>query len=140
MIIPEVWTPEKAGFYSPFRTELREDSDCIYVMHDELWFYSLKLAKWFCVPACFQTDLSSVPRVPVVYEAWGNRAHREGVLHDYVFRKDSDYNLTWMECNSLFLEAMESRGNKWHIRYPMYWGVVLGSYPCYHKRSVTDIL
>ena len=37
------------------------------------------------VPSGFETDLASVPRLPIVYDLWGNRAHREAVLHDYLY-------------------------------------------------------
>lgn len=93
----------------------------------------------------FECDFASVPRIPIVYSLWGNRAHREGVLHDWAFRKDAinpktGKPFTFMEANRLFLEAMECRGKSWYIRYPMYSAVCAFSYWHYHKRLVGDKL
>lgn len=93
----------------------------------------------------FECDFASVPRIPIVYSLWGNRAHREGVLHDWAFRKDAinpktGKPFTFMEANRLFLEAMECRGKSWYIRYPMYSAVCAFSYWHYHKRLVGDRL
>jgi|GEM_PF-875895 len=88
------------------------------------------------VPTGFQTDLASVPRLPFVYLLWGDRAHREAVLHDYLFRKDSVPVATFMEANGLFLEAMTSRGVRWAIRWPMYAAVCAGGRGSYHKLLV----
>ena len=38
------------------------------------------------VPLNFETDFASVPRVPIAYTLFGNRAHRESVLHDYLYQ------------------------------------------------------
>jgi len=81
-----------------------------------------------------------VPRVPIFYEMWGNRAHREAVLHDYLYRKDSKPVVTKAQADSIFLEAMKSTGKSWYLRYPMYLGVVLGGSDAYHKRKVGDVL
>jgi len=89
----------------------------------------------------FECDFASVPRIPIVYSLWGNRAHREGVLHDWAFRKDAinpktGKPFTFMEANRLFLEAMECRGKPFYIRYPMYSAVCAFSYGHFHKRLI----
>lgn len=88
------------------------------------------------VPKGFQTDLASVPRLPIVYGIWGDRAHREAVLHDYLYRVDADPSCTFMEANDLFPEAMESRGVRWSIRYPMYAAVCAAGHGSYHRYTV----
>lgn len=93
----------------------------------------------------FECDFASVPRLPIVYSVWGNRAHREGVLHDWAFRKNAinpktGKPFTFMEANRLFLEAMECRRKPFYIRYPMYSAVCAFSYWHYHKRLVEDKL
>jgi hypothetical protein len=37
------------------------------------------------VPIGFQTDFASVPRIPVVFELYGNKAHEPAVVHDYLY-------------------------------------------------------
>jgi hypothetical protein len=88
------------------------------------------------VPAGFETDLASVPRLPIVYMMWGDRAHREAVLHDYLYRIDSVPVLPRWDCDQLFRQAMVSRGNPWWISQPMYWGVRLGGWLSYKKLPV----
>ena len=88
------------------------------------------------VPAGFETDLASVPRLPIVYMLWGDRAHREAVLHDYLYRIDSVPDLPRADCDELFRQAMISRGNHWWIYQPMYLGVRLGGWTGYKKQSL----
>ena len=88
------------------------------------------------VPAGFETDLASVPRLPIVYLEWGDRAHREAVLHDYLYSIEAVPELPREECDKLFRQAMISRGNPWWIYQPMYWGVRLGGWTGYKKLPV----
>jgi hypothetical protein len=41
------------------------------------------------IPVGFESDGASVPRLPLIYDAWGDKAHREAFGHDYDYRKDS---------------------------------------------------
>jgi hypothetical protein len=104
----------------------------VYVLLSALVYFS-EMGKRYTVPAGFQSDLASVPRLPVLYGIWGDRAHREALLHDFLYRKDSDPVVSFGEANGLFLEAMGSRGVKTFIRFPMYAGVALGGIFSYHK-------
>jgi len=88
------------------------------------------------VPAGFFTDLASVPRVPFVYVAWGNRQHRAAILHDYAYRIDSKPQFTYRQANKIFREAMEATGASAKIRWPMWMGVFLGGWTSYHKKKV----
>jgi len=92
------------------------------------------------VPAGFQSDGASVPRLPIVYALYGNRAHHEAVLHDFFYRIDSVPEVSFKIANKLFLEAMEVRGKPFYIRWPMYFGVVAGGWTAYHKKLVGDKL
>lgn len=116
------------------------DNEEIYILDFPLIYYSDLLQTKIVVPNGFYTDLSSVPRVPIVFMMWGNRCHSEAVIHDYLYRKDSLPCVTYSQANSVFLEAMATRGKSWYVRYPMYQGVVLGGWCSYHKRSVHDVL
>jgi hypothetical protein len=127
---------------SNFLTELDvklKDDDCIWVLCSPL-VYNSDLLGQIVVPAGFETDFASVPRVPIIFEMWGNKAHREAVLHDYLYRIDSKPVASYSEANGVFLEAMEVRDKDVYVRYPMFWGVVLGGWTAYHKKKAGDKL
>jgi hypothetical protein len=110
--------------------------------------------KWKCnkysitVPQYFYTDLASVPRLPIAYTMWGDRAHREAVLHDYLYRTDCLVNdlttgdvykgVTREFADDMFLEAMRSRHQPFYVRYPMWMGVRVGGLWAYHKMGIYD--
>ena len=77
------------------------------------------------VPKGFITDFASVPRVPVIYFAFGDRAHHESVLHDALYKTGT---VSRKMADAVFLEAMKARGKKWWIRTGMWWGVRLGGH------------
>lgn len=124
-----------------FRThlEMREVGEIkgrsIYLLLLPL-IYEDEMGARIVVPAGFQTDLASVPRLPVVYLAWGDRAHREAVLHDYAYRIDAEPKLSFMRANTLFLEAMCSNGVKDSIRWPMFLAVCACGYSSYNKLNI----
>lgn len=129
-----------AGFLTELDIGLKPSGEGIWILESPLVYYSSLLEIAIEVPIGFETDLSSVPRLPFVYWFWGARAHREGVLHDYLFRIDSEPIVSFMMANRIFLEAQKSRGKSLFVKYPMFGGVVLGGYPSYHKKYVTDKL
>ena len=143
-----------AGFQTDLDVRLKAGTDGVWIVSSPLKYWSEILKCLIIVPpwfeskepdlsdekACFETDFASVPRVPIVYEAWGDRAHREAVLHDYLYRTDSIPVVTYSQANSVFLEAMKSTGKPFHIRWPMYLGVLFGGWTAYHKKCVRDQL
>ena len=95
------------------------------------------------VPVGFECDMSSVPRLPVIFFLWGDKAHREGVLHDYHYRKNSVFNLSRQESDGLFAEAIKSNSpshpaGSCLISGPMWSGVRLGGWTAFHVMSVND--
>jgi hypothetical protein len=130
----------KAKFLTELHMSLKPSGEGIWVLDEELLYYSVILKQRVGVPRGFETDLSSVPRLPFLYWFWGAKAHREGVLHDYFYRKDSLPVVKFSVANKLFLEAMVSRGKPFYVRHPMYAGVVVGGWPSYHKKLVNASL
>ena len=141
-----------SGFQTPLHVSLKSDTDCIWIVDEPLKYWSellnqlIVIPPWFETkepapsgePSFFETDFASVPRVPIAYAMWGDRSHREAVLHDYLYRIDSVPVVAYSTANSVFLEAMKSTGKPWYIRYPMYLGVVTAGWTAYHKRRVKD--
>ena len=127
---------------SKFLTEL----DAKLIKDDKIWkldsplVYESDLLGLITVPVGFETDLSSVPRVPLIYMLWGGRAHREGVIHDYLYRIDSKPLASFSQANGVFYEAMQTRKKPGYVRYPMWWGVCIGGGSSYHKKFVGDKL
>ena len=112
-----------------------QSDDNLWQLDDDLNYQS-DLVGIVHIPAGFYTDLASVPRVPFIYESWGNRCHRASVIHDFLYRIDSVPQATYRQANAVFREAMESTGAGWDIRWPMWLGVFLGGWTSYHKRKV----
>ena len=133
---------EKGEEMSKFITELDarlKDNDRVWILDSPLIYQSDMLGK-IEVPAGFETDFASVPRVPIAYMFYGDRAHREAVIHDYLYRCDSSPKVAFSTANDVFFEAMKCRGKNWFIRFPMFLGVKFGGYSSYHKKRVGDKL
>jgi hypothetical protein len=126
-------------FLSELDAHLLND-DSIWMLDKDLVYQSDLLNAIITVRAGFQTDFASVPRVPIAYMFFGDKAHRESVLHDYLYRIDSVPIVTESQANSVFLEAMTLRGKPWWVRKCMYWGVCLGGFSAFHKLKVGDSL
>lgn len=126
-------------FVTSFVIEGKKGSDGIWILRNPL-IYRSDLAGRITIPMGFETDLASVPRVPFVYSLWGGRAHREAVVHDYLFRLDASPEVPFSIANKVFLEAMWARQKPSYIRWPMYWGVCLGARSCWHRRYVNAVL
>lgn len=127
-------------FLTDLSADLKHGSDRVWIIREPLIYRSKLLDTRIIIPAGFETDFASVPRVPIAYQLWGNRAHREATLHDYLYRKDAVPDVTCALANEIFFEAMGATGKPKYIQYPMWWGVVLGGWPYYKKRSVRDTL
>jgi hypothetical protein len=132
----------RSGFVTYLDARLCPQNESLWMLDKTPLVYNSAILKTqiTIVPDCqfrpFYTDLASVPRLPVIYELWGNRAHREAVLHDYLYRKNSVPTVSFMTANRVFLEAMLSTGKPWRVAYPMFIGVCLCGYFSYHRNYV----
>lgn len=109
----------------------------IWKLHESLIYLSDTHGE-IIIPEQFETDLASVPRIPIVYMLWGDRAHREAVLHDYLYRIDAIPSLSRTNCDAMFREAMISRNQPSYIYNPMWTGVRVGGWRAYHRIKVMD--
>lgn len=102
------------------------------------------------IPEGFETDLASVPRLPIVYTIWGNRAHREAVLHDYLYRigavvfevfgegRAINQKVSKDDADWYFREAMIGQGRGWFVYHPMYLAVRCAGSGSYRRMGVLD--
>ena len=122
-------------FLTELDVECHPKNESLWIVQRPMGYYS-DLLKWeVWVPTGFVTDLASVPRVPVLFWFWGGRAHREAVLHDYLYRIDSEPCVSFMDANRVFLEAMKSRRKNIFVRWFMFAGVCF-ALPQYHQKTV----
>lgn len=91
------------------------------------------------VPEGFETDLASVPRVPVVYLTVGNIGHKAAVLHDWLYATNY-FNRA--KCDLLFYHALRESGIGYFNAQAMYLGVRVGgngAYNFYTKKLESSI-
>ena len=121
-----------SGFTSEL--ELREADDNIddgkWLLCSPLRYVSTVARATFVVPAGFQTDLASVPRLPVVYWLCGGRANKPATLHDWLYSKGA---IPRSVADAVFLEAMAVVRVPWLYRRLMWIGVRLGGASHYAK-------
>ena len=122
-------------FLSELKIKCCETNENLWQLEAPL-VYESDMLGLVTVPAGFWTDLASTRHIPLVSFIWGSTAHREGVLHDYAYRIDSNPVCSFGMANSLFAEAMEAREKKPWVRWPLFWGVWIGGYFSYHERKV----
>lgn len=115
---------------SEFATSLSGEwlDDGTFVLSKPLSYYSELVCELIIVPAGFVTDFASVPRLPIVYMAFGDRAHHESVIHDYLYQT---HKYSKAIADKVFLEAMKVRGKPFWIRESMYLGVFFGGASSY---------
>jgi hypothetical protein len=89
----------------PFFTELK-----VQKTYPDGWLLTEPLTyvthngRTITVPAGFQTDFASVPRLPLIFVLMGDTNHRAAVIHDYLY---STKEVSRKEADSIFVEAME---------------------------------
>lgn len=86
--------------------------------------FIVKYYDWtFVIDAGFRTDLASVPRLPVVYLLFGDRAKKAAIFHDWLYTVKI---MSRLESDVAFMDAMEVQGLDLATRRAMYRGVRLG--------------
>lgn len=84
------------------------------------------------VPAGFETDLASVPRIVRGLIPASGPWQRAAVLHDYVYAT-RPAGWTRADADRLFLEAMEAAGVNWPTRHAMWLAVRIGGWKGWGK-------
>jgi hypothetical protein len=93
-----------------------------------LVYYSETLDDILVAPKGFVTDFASVPRLPILYWAFGTRGNSAATIHDLMYRWGQ---IPRLKAETVYLEAMKVYGQWFFTRYPMYLGVLLGGHWSY---------
>ncbi len=112
----------RPAFLSPVDVEILDDE--LFRIVRPIEYRSNVLGAILVIPEGFVTDLSSVPRLPVVYWLYGGRARKAAVPHDFLYQTHS---CPKPMADRVFLEAMGLISDlpAW-ARQAMYRGVSLG--------------
>lgn len=108
--------------------ELKEEGK--WELQSDLSYFSLLINEVITIKAGFITDFASTPRVPFVFWFWGDRAHREAVLHDWLYYTGV---VPRSVADRIFLEAMKARKKSLFLRMGMYFGVRAGGWVAWRK-------
>jgi hypothetical protein len=84
--------------------------------------------EWIIMPEGFETDLSSVPRVPLVYYWLGGRGHKEGILHDWLYKTNM---FPREDCDDIYYWALKSERKSKAVCWAMWKGVRIGAEKVY---------
>jgi hypothetical protein len=113
-----------SGFLSKCVLEVATDQDDgKWILAADLVYQSDVAKRTFTVPAGFQTDLASVPRLPLVFLLAGDCAREAAVVHDYLY---STHLVDRATADAVLREASAVTGVPAWRRTLMYWGVRMG--------------
>jgi hypothetical protein len=100
-----------ARFLAGLDVSLVDEPRNIWRLHEPLPYWSRVLSATVIVPAGFETDFASVPRLPLVYLACGDVGRRAAVLHDYLYRTGQ---VSRPSADAVFREALLADGvSRW---------------------------
>lgn len=113
---------------SGFRTRLAlqactDEDDGKWIVMQDLVYDSDVAGQTFTVPRGFQTDLASVPRLPLVYWLTGDTSSAAATVHDYLY---STRLTTRKMADSVLKEASQATGVPGWRRWLMWAGVRIG--------------
>lgn len=86
----------------------------------------------FIIPEGMITDFASVPRIPVAYLLFADKAKKSAVWHDWIYGNAPE-GFTRKMADEAFLCGMESEGLGYFTRHAMYMGVRIGGVSHYHQ-------
>lgn len=92
------------------------------------------------VPAGFETDLASVPRLPLVYWTTGDRTITAAVIHDrlYAVAKIAGNRITRAMADKVMLDAMKKEGVPRRQRWAIYLGVRVGGWIAWRRHRSNE--
>ena len=83
------------------------------------------------VPAGFDTDFASVPRLPFMFWLLGDRADYAAVIHDYLYRTGI---VSRSVADKVFRTIAEEEGLGFFARWSMWAGLRVGGWTSYDQK------
>lgn len=118
-----------AGFQTYLIARLLDERLGVWDLHTELRYISGIIGE-VSVPVGFKTDFASVPRVPIVFDIMGNRAHAAATIHDYLYATGAVSRKT---ADRVFKEACMASGISKTRSWLMYAAVRMFGWRRYKK-------
>lgn len=113
-----------SAFLSKCVLQIADDQDeGKWILVADLVYQSDVAKRTFTVPSGFQTDLASVPRLPVIFLLTGDSAREAAVVHDYLY---STHQVDRATADAVLREASAVTGVPWWRRQLMWAGVRVG--------------
>lgn len=113
-----------SGFLTRCALEAATDQDDgKWILTAALVYRSDVAQQTFVVPKGFQTDLASVPRLPVIYLLTGDTSSAAAVVHDFLY---SSHHVSRAMADQVLREASQATGVPGWRRWLMWAGVRLG--------------
>jgi hypothetical protein len=113
-----------SGFLNRVDLEAATDQDDgKWILVKPLIYQSDVAKQTFVVPAGFQTDLASVPRLPVIYLLTGDTSSAAAVVHDWLY---TSHQVPRAMADAVLREASQVTGVPGWRRWLMWAGVRLG--------------
>jgi hypothetical protein len=113
-----------SGFLTRCVLAIADDQDDgRWVLEQPLVYLSDIAKRAFTVPAGFQTDLASVPRLPLVFLLAGDCAREAAVVHDFLY---STHEVDRATADAVLREASACTGVPTWRRWLMWAGVRIG--------------
>ncbi|APB98500.1 DUF1353 domain-containing protein [Polynucleobacter asymbioticus] len=94
-----------------------------------LVYQSDLLGTTLTVPAGFVTDFASVPRIPIAFWFFGDRANQAATLHDWLYTTDSKLTHPVRDretADAILKEASLAQGVPTWVAYALWAGVRIG--------------
>ena len=101
----------------------------------DIVYYSSYLEREITVPERFVCDLSSVPRIPIVFLLFGERAIGPSIVHDWLYFAYEWEKVSRRDSDIVFFEAMGTDGEDYIVttRASMYAGVRAGGFRAWNR-------
>lgn len=100
-----------------------DKDDGRWILTAPLQYQSDLAERTILVPAGFQTDLASVPRLPLIYWLTGDTSSAAAVVHDWLYQS---HEVDRKTADRILEEASAVTGVPWWRRKLMFWGVRIG--------------
>ncbi len=101
-------------FFTPLRAEKVNEAGsggrARWLLLEPLRYRSDLLGRVIEVPAGYETDFASVPRLPLAYLLAGDTGHAAAVIHDYLVDTMVTDAASWDMAADVFREALRDEG------------------------------